>query len=109
MDYGDRAAILRHPAFVSFLTAPERNQGRLVLIETDGEVSLHEFVFAPGDTLILGRESMGSPDELREAAATIVRIPMASGARSLNVVTAAAIALSEALRQTSGFAALERT
>jgi tRNA (cytidine/uridine-2'-O-)-methyltransferase len=79
----------------------------LVLIETDGTARLDRFAFRPGDTLILGRESAGAPPEVRAAAAACVRIPMAASARSLNVATAAAVALFEALRQTGGMEGLE--
>jgi tRNA (cytidine/uridine-2'-O-)-methyltransferase len=34
-------------------------------------------------------------------------VPLAAGTRSLNVITAASIGLSEALRQTNGFPAFE--
>jgi tRNA (cytidine/uridine-2'-O-)-methyltransferase len=79
----------------------------LVLVETDGAAPLHDFGFNPGDTLILGRESVGSSPELYAAATASVRIPMVPGARSLNVATAAAIALGEAMRQTGAFKGLE--
>ena len=102
MDYGDHARIVRRASFRAFMEAPERD-GRLVLLETDGSSRLHDFRFQPDDTLVLGRESAGSPPELREAAAAIVRIPLAEGRRSLNVTVAAAVALAEALRQTGGF------
>lgn len=100
LDYGDKARVTRHGGFSSFLAAPEREGGRLVLVETDGAVSFQDFSFSTGDTLILGRESAGSPGELYAAAQASVRIPMARGLRSLNVVTAAAVVLSEAMRQT---------
>lgn len=100
MDYGDHAAVARHDGLASFRAALP---GRLILIETEGGARLHDFSFAPADTLVLGRESAGSPAELTAAASAIVRIPMAAGLRSLNVVTAAAVALSEAMRQTGGF------
>ncbi len=100
LDYGALAEVERHASFAAFLAAPARSQGRLALIETDGAGTIHSFGFAPGDTLILGRESAGSPPELYAAASAVLRIPMAPGARSLNVVTAGAIALAEAMRQT---------
>lgn len=103
LDYGDLAHISRHASFEAFQAAPERSHGRLVLVETDGATLLHHFAFHRGDTLILGRESAGSPPELYEAAHEVVRIPMAPGARSLNVVMAGAIALAEALRQIERF------
>lgn len=74
-----------------------------MLMTTRAAQPLHDFAFRPGDTLLLGRESAGAPDEVHDAAQARLYIPLASGARSLNVVTAAAIALGEALRQTSGF------
>jgi tRNA (cytidine/uridine-2'-O-)-methyltransferase len=100
LDYGDRARIARHEGLGSFRAAPERNSGRLVLVETDGAVSFQDFSFSTGDTLVFGRESAGSPGELYAAAQASARIPMVRGLRSLNVVTAAAIVLTEAMRQT---------
>jgi tRNA (cytidine/uridine-2'-O-)-methyltransferase len=98
LDYGRLAAIARHGSFAAFLAQPRR--GRLVLVETDGVASLYDYSFRPDDVLILGRESAGSPAELYAAATASVRIPMAAEARSLNVATAGAIALAEAMRQT---------
>ncbi len=103
LDYGGLAEVIRHASFAEFLAAPERSQGRLVLVETGAETALHEFAFAPHDTLILGRESAGSPPELWAAAQASLFIPMAPGARSLNVAIAGAVALVEALRQTQWF------
>lgn len=100
LDYGARAAIVHHAGLAAFKAAPERSDGRLVLVETDGALSFQDFQFSTGDTLILGRESAGSPAELYEAAQVSVRVPMAPGARSLNVAMAAAIVLGEAMRQT---------
>jgi tRNA (cytidine/uridine-2'-O-)-methyltransferase len=107
LDYGDKAKVMRHASFAAFRTAPERTGGRLVLVETDGAHSFQDFAFSTGDTLILGRESAGSPGELYEAAQASVRIPMVRGLRSLNVVAAAAVVLSEALRQTGAWEKLE--
>ncbi len=100
LDYGDKARVARHASLSAFVAAPEREGGRLVLVETDGAVSFQDFAFSTGDTLILGRESSGSPGELYAAAEASVRIPMQRGLRSLNVVTAAAVVLTEAMRQT---------
>lgn len=107
LDYGDKARISRHASFETFASAPERAAGRLVLIETDGATALQNFDFSSGDTLLFGRESAGSPGELYQAAQASVRIPMARGLRSLNVVNAAAVVLTEALRQTGGWEKLD--
>jgi tRNA (cytidine/uridine-2'-O-)-methyltransferase len=100
LDYGDKAKVTRHPGLGAFRAAPERSGGRLVLVETDGAASFQDFSFSSGDTLILGRESAGSSGELYAAAEASVFIPMTRGLRSLNVVAAAAIVLTEAMRQT---------
>ncbi|MGE0742910.1 MAG: tRNA (cytidine(34)-2'-O)-methyltransferase [Hyphomonadaceae bacterium] len=103
LDYGDKAQVSRHASLAAFRAAPQRSGGRLVLIETDGAISFQNFSFSTGDTLILGRESAGSPGELYEAAQASVRIPMVRGLRSLNVIAAAAIVLTEAMRQTGAW------
>jgi tRNA (cytidine/uridine-2'-O-)-methyltransferase len=43
------------------------------------------------------------PDAVHASADLRVRVPLAPGCRSLNLVTALAIVLGEALRQTGGF------
>jgi tRNA (cytidine/uridine-2'-O-)-methyltransferase len=103
LDYEPLAVMTRHDSWADFLAASARAEGRLVLMTTKGAIPLGEIAFEAGDTLIMGAESAGAPDFVHAAAALRVRIPLAPGARSLNVVTAAAIALSEALRQTGGF------
>lgn len=103
LDYGEKAHVARHGSFPAFLAAPERAGGRLVLVETDGAVSFQDFSFSTGDTLILGQESAGSPGNLYRAAQASVRIPMAKELRSLNVVVAAAMVLTEAMRQTGAW------
>jgi tRNA (cytidine/uridine-2'-O-)-methyltransferase len=57
------------------------------------------------DILLAGRESAGVPDEVRSRAELSVRVPMMPGRRTLNVVSALAIVLGEALRQTGRFQA----
>ncbi|MEQ1708350.1 MAG: tRNA (cytidine(34)-2'-O)-methyltransferase [Terricaulis sp.] len=99
LDYADHAKVTRHPSFAAFRAAPERAAGRLVLVETDGAARFQDFAFSTGDTLVLGQESAGSPGELYAAAQASVRVPMARGLRSLNVVAAAGIVLTEAMRQ----------
>lgn len=101
MDYYDLARIVRHASWAAFHR--DRSPGRLVLLSTAGAVRLPEAQFQPDDILLMGRESAGVPAEVHAAADLRVRIPLQSGARSLNVALAAAMVLSEALRQTSGF------
>ena len=101
MDYYDLARITRHASWTAFCR--NRPPGRLVLLTTKGAQTFPEVAFEPSDTLLLGRESAGVPDEVHDAAGLRLRVPLQKGARSLNVALAASMVLSEALRQTSGF------
>jgi tRNA (cytidine/uridine-2'-O-)-methyltransferase len=105
LDYGDRARITLYRDSDDFFA---RREGRIVLFTTRSARPYTEFAFAPGDTLLFGRESAGVPDEVHAAADARLLIPLRPGLRSLNVVTAAAMALGEALRQTGGFAPADR-
>ena len=104
LDYAARVTICRHNSWDAF-EADRNPVSRLILLTTRGNVALDRFAFAASDTLLLGRESAGVPDFVHQAAAARVVIPLAPGARSLNVALAGAIALYEALRQTGGFPA----
>ena len=103
LDYGPLAHMKRHDSWQSFLAAPERAEGRLLLFTTRGATPFHRFSFAPGDTLLFGNESRGAPDEVHAAAEGRLVIPLRAEARSMNLATTAAMALGEALRQTDGF------
>jgi len=103
LDYGDQARVERRSSWAEFIAVQERKAGRLVLFTTRGAYPFTAFEFQAGDTLLFGRESAGVPEAVHDAAQARLVIPIAPGTRSLNLVTAAAIALGEALRQTSGF------
>lgn len=100
MDYIALSNMTRHRAWEAFRNAQAERGGRLVLLTTAAPADCYGFSFDPADTLLLGRESAGVPAEVHGAAAARLRIPMAPGARSLNVALAAAMVLGEALRQT---------
>ena len=109
MDYGQAAEVIRQPSWSAFAADEVRYQGRLVLFTTRGAQNFTAFAFQPGDTLLFGQESAGVPDHVHEAAQARLVIPIRPPARSLNLVTAAAIALGEALRQTGGFSSPDQT
>ncbi len=100
MDYLDNVEMTRHDSWDAFLA---QSRGRLVLLTTQGETAYTRFAYRSDDTLLLGRESAGVPDHVHDAVDARIVIPMAPGARSLNVAVAGAMALGEALRQTGGF------
>ncbi len=104
LDYIRHARIVRHISFEAFDTWRITNTHRLILLTTAASIAHTDLTYQPGDILMLGRESAGVPDDVHAVADERVRVPMAEGRRSLNVVTAAAIVLGEGLRQTGGFA-----
>lgn len=100
LDYAGKAEVVRHPGWGEFVSA---RRGRIVLFTTRAAQPFHQFDYAADDILLFGRESAGVPEEVHEAAQARLFIPLTQDTRSLNVVTAAALALGEALRQTNGF------
>ena len=104
MDYIDQVRLVRHGSWDAF--RHDRAPGRLVLLTTAGDRLFPRIDFRRDDILLVGRESAGVPPEVHAAADLRVRLPMRQGLRSLNVALAAAMVLSEALRQTDGYAAL---
>ncbi|NWG46931.1 MAG: tRNA (cytidine(34)-2'-O)-methyltransferase [Alphaproteobacteria bacterium] len=105
LDYGPAADLRRHADLERFMTHPDRRAGRLILLTTKASGAYCDFAFGAGDTLLLGRESAGVPDALHARADARLRIPMRAGMRSLNIVSAGAMVLGEALRQIGGFPA----
>lgn len=100
MDYGALAAPVRHATWDAFLTSARRAGGRLVLLTTKVEAAIYDAGLQADDLFLIGQESAGVPASVRDACDLALRIPIATGARSLNAATAAAIALAEARRQT---------
>ncbi|HUY67814.1 MAG TPA: tRNA (cytidine(34)-2'-O)-methyltransferase [Alphaproteobacteria bacterium] len=97
MDYIDYLACKRHASWLDFIG--QLGQRRLALLTTKGATPYDDFTFRADDVLLAGRESAGVPDEVHQRADARLVIPMQEGPRSLNVAVAAAIVLSEALRQ----------
>jgi tRNA (cytidine/uridine-2'-O-)-methyltransferase len=96
LDYVDAADWHRHPSWAAFR---QQLTGRLVLLTTAGDTPYTRFAFAADDTLMVGSESGGVPDEVHRAADARLVVPICPGLRSLNVALAAAIVLGEAIRQ----------
>ena len=100
MDYGSPDTLIRHASWEAFNA--QKEQGRLVLLTTQGATPLTEFEFRADDRLLFGRESAGVPPEVHAAADARIIIPIAKGVRSFNLATSAAIATYESLRQIGG-------
>lgn len=102
MDYIDAVSVTRHADFAAFR---DGSNARLILLSTKGEQSPYDFAFAADDILLFGKESAGVPAEVAARCDAILRIPIRADVRSLNLATAAALALGEALRQTESLPA----
>lgn len=105
LDYVDRAEIVRHVSWSAFEAWRASEGRRLVLLTTRAWLPYPAFDFRPDDVLMVGRETVGVPDNVHAAADARLLIPMAPGLRALNVAVAGAMVLGEALRQTGRFPA----
>ncbi|MFN3765429.1 MAG: tRNA (cytidine(34)-2'-O)-methyltransferase [Aliihoeflea sp.] len=99
MDYLEMAALTRHVDWASFQMWRESKGARLVLLSTRAETPYTDFVYAPDDVLLFGRESAGVPDAIHAATQHRLTIPMRPGARSLNLAMSVAMVAGEAVRQ----------
>lgn len=106
MDYLDLSNYRRHNSWNDFLEYRREHPdeyGRIILLTTHGKQSFTDFAFAPNDIILMGRESAGVPENVHNMADARLLIPMNPNARSINMAVSAAMAVSEALRQTNGF------
>jgi len=98
MDYLPLVNLTRHAGWEAFVAWAQGR--RIVLFSSKAGTPYTSFAFHSADCLMFGRESAGVPDEIARQCTALVTIPMAAGARCLNVVTSAAMGLGEFLRQT---------
>jgi tRNA (cytidine/uridine-2'-O-)-methyltransferase len=103
IDYIDRVELHRHAALADFESAI--SPARVFCFSARAGRLYTSAGFQDGDCLLFGSESCGLPDEVVERYGDrALQIPMpAEGVRSLNLATAAGIALYEALRQVHGW------
>ena len=99
MDYLDKSKIITYKSYENFLI--KKKNSRVILMSTKAKKNYNNFKFFPKDTLLFGRESEGAPKIVHNNSYQRLKIPLKKNARSLNVGMAAAITLSEALRQNS--------
>ena len=84
------------------LQAAQDAAARYFFLTTKSSRPYHAVQFQRGDFLVFGRETKGLPETLLRANADrLLTIPMC-GTRSLNLATAVAIVLFEAVRQVTG-------
>ncbi len=99
LDYLQHVSLTRHASFAAFEAWRKAAGHRIVLATTRSETPYTAFKFAPGDILMMGRESAGVPDHVASMADARIVVPMRPGLRSLNVAVAAAMIAGEARRQ----------
>ena len=97
MDYLDKSKIITYRSYEKFLI--KKKNSRFILMTTRAKKKYNNFKFNPKDTLLFGRESEGVPKIVHDNSYQRLKIPLKKNARSLNIGMAAAITLSEALRQ----------
>ena len=98
LDYWDEVAVRLWDSFGDLQNAQLPNT-RYFFLTTKVQRAYHDVAFQPGDFLVFGRETKGLPENLLAANIdNCVTIPM-HGTRSLNLATAVAIVLFEAVRQ----------
>jgi tRNA (cytidine/uridine-2'-O-)-methyltransferase len=100
LDYWQDVILRVWKSFAELRAAAAADAG-FWFLSTKATATPWKAAFNPGDYLVFGRETQGLPEELIRAAGDhALRIPMApGGTRSLNLSTAVAIVLYEAVRQ----------
>ena len=101
MDYINHSSIIRYESLEDLIR--KNKNSRIILMSTKGKKSLFKFKFKNNDMILLGRESKGVPEYVHNELQNVLKIPIASQTRSLNVSIAASIAAVEALRQIKRF------
>ena len=99
MDYLDKSKIITYNSYEKFLI--KKKHSRVILMTTKAKKNYNNFKFNQKDTLLFGRESEGVPKMVHKNSYQRLKIPLKRNTRSLNISMAAAITLSEALKQNS--------
>jgi tRNA (cytidine/uridine-2'-O-)-methyltransferase len=102
LDYWRELQVTLWESFAA-LRAAQSAEARFFLLTTKTKRKHWDATFRDGDFLVFGRETKGLPASLLEQHAEwCLTIPMTVQARSLNLATAVAVVLFEALRQIEG-------
>ncbi len=99
LDYHAWTSIHHHMDYNTLLE--KEKPKRILACSTRGRLNYAQIEYSSDDMLLFGPETRGLPQPLLESlpVENIVRIPMLSSSRSLNLSNAVAIVLYEALRQ----------
>jgi tRNA (cytidine/uridine-2'-O-)-methyltransferase len=99
LDYHEMAVVRQYPDWQSYLEL--HSDARPWAFSTRGRRKYCDVAYGEEVTLLFGPETRGLPAELLDGvgADRVLRLPMASGSRSLNLSNAVAVAVYEVLRQ----------
>ncbi|MCH5161195.1 MAG: tRNA (uridine(34)/cytosine(34)/5-carboxymethylaminomethyluridine(34)-2'-O)-methyltransferase TrmL [Clostridiales bacterium] len=98
LDYWDKLDLTYYDNLDAFFKANEGN--RMFFLSKKATKRYTDVAYRDGDFLVFGKETKGLPESLIIDNDAALRIPMASGLRSLNLSNTVALVLYEALRQT---------
>lgn len=99
LDYGEWQNLRTYPSWEAFLA--QQQPERLYGLSTKGYRYPSETRFQAGDYLLFGPETRGLPQALRDSLPPdqLLRIPMCSNSRSMNLSNAVSVVVYEAWRQ----------
>ncbi|MCC6933151.1 MAG: tRNA (cytidine(34)-2'-O)-methyltransferase [Deltaproteobacteria bacterium] len=101
LDYWPEIHLTSHKSWQDFLAVTNATPEQLWLLTKKANSSFYHAEFKDGDFLVFGAETVGLPEEIRDAyPAQRMRIPMDNpNVRSLNLANSVSIVLYEARRQ----------
>ncbi len=99
LDYHEFARVKQHDSLQALLNTI--HCGSVYAFSTKGAVGHHEIAYQVNDVLLFGPETRGLPPAILNSpeVAQVVRIPMLSASRSLNLANSVSIAVYESWRQ----------
>lgn len=100
LDYHEWAHVIQHDSFADFLESPAQ-LNRILAFSTKGKTCYSQLHFQINDVLLFGPETRGLPDDILNTLPPeqILRLPMLSHSRSLNLSNTVAVAVYESWRQ----------
>lgn len=99
LDYHELTNVQVHADYAAFLNAVR--PPRVLALSSHGRCSVFDTRFREGDALLFGPETRGLPERLLSTLPedAVLRLPMQSTSRSLNLSNAVAVTVYEAWRQ----------
>jgi tRNA (cytidine/uridine-2'-O-)-methyltransferase len=99
LDYREWATVTEHASLQAFRSAVR--PARCWAFSTRGSRGYDSVAFRTGDAFLFGPETRGLPDRLLQelGETAVLRLPMVSGSRSLNLANTVAVVVYEAWRQ----------